>query len=82
MRGETGYQPARMETAVDFGARPAPALPESGVLISPGFSPAIGIPFLLFYGGMWCVFAYAAGYVAIYRIRRSRDTTTDVQRVA
>ena len=71
-RGDGVHQPVESATVVDFGARPAPALPEAGVLIQPTFSAAIGLPFLCFYGSMWCVFAYAVGYLVVVRMRRAR----------
>jgi molybdopterin-containing oxidoreductase family membrane subunit len=77
--GDDGHQASRSETVVDFGPRPAPALPEAGVLISPTFSPAIGLPFLAFYGSMWCVFAYAVGYLIIVRMRRARHQSPSHQ---
>jgi hypothetical protein len=73
--GDGNHQPIRTEARVNFGARPAPSLPEDGVLIAPGFSPAIGLPFLFFYGGMWCVFAYCLGYLVIWRTHRVRQET-------
>ena len=71
-QGDETRHASRGEVLVDFGPRPAPALPESGVLISPGFSAAIGLPFLCFYGSMWCVFAYVVGYLVFWRMRRER----------
>jgi Ni/Fe-hydrogenase subunit HybB-like protein len=68
--GGDDYQTSHGVVMVDFGPRPAPGLPESGVLISPTFSAAIGLPFLFFYGSMWCVFAYAFGYLVFWRMRR------------
>jgi hypothetical protein len=65
-------QPVRSETLVDFGARPRPGLPSTGVLVGPGFSPEIGLPFICFYGGMWCVFAYCLGYITVYRLRQAQ----------
>ncbi len=70
--GDGAHQASRGQVRVNFGPRPATALPESGVLISPNFSPEIGLPFLCFYGGMWCVFGYALGYLVIWRMRRER----------
>jgi Ni/Fe-hydrogenase subunit HybB-like protein len=79
-RGDGVHEPTRSVAMVDFGRRPLPALPEAGVLIGPGFSPEIGLPFLMFYGSMWCVFAYAVGYLVVIRMRRvraeARSTTT------
>jgi hypothetical protein len=35
--------------------------------------PAIGLPFLFFYGSMWCVMAYVVGYLVLVRMRRERQ---------
>ena len=71
--GDGVHQPSLGETIVDFGIRPAAALPEGGVLTSPTFTPEIGLPFLLFYGSMWCVFAYALGYLVFWKMREARQ---------
>ena len=68
-RGDDEALAAQAQVAVDFGARPAPALPEAGVLIAPYLTANIGLPFLMFYGLMWVVFAYAFGYLILYRMR-------------
>jgi hypothetical protein len=70
--GDASNSPIRAQAVVDFGVRPKPALPASGVLVGPGFSPEIGLPFLCFYGGMWCVFAYCVGYLTLWKMRRLR----------
>jgi molybdopterin-containing oxidoreductase family membrane subunit len=70
--GDSSNSPIRAQAVVDFGVRPKPALPASGVLVGPGFSPEIGLPFLCFYGGMWCVFAYCVGYLTFWRMRELR----------
>ncbi len=70
--GDGEHQPTRSEALIDFGPKPVPALPAEGVLIGPGFSPAIGFPFLFFYGSMWCVFAYCVGYLVVVRMRAVR----------
>jgi hypothetical protein len=72
-QGDASHPPSQGQVLVDFGSRPAPALPEGGVLISPNFSPAIGLPFLFFYGSMWCVMAYVVGYLVLVRMRRERQ---------
>jgi len=77
--GDGSNRPIRSQALVDFGARPLPALPTVGVLVGPDFSPEIGLPFLCFYGGMWCVFAYCVGYLVIWRMRRARETWPQVQ---
>jgi molybdopterin-containing oxidoreductase family membrane subunit len=68
--GDDDHQTSHGVVMVDFGPRPAPGLPDSGVLIAPTFSAAIGLPFLFFYGSMWCVFAYVFGYLVFWRMRR------------
>lgn len=70
-QGDSAYSATRAETLVDFGPRPAPALPPEGVLITPYPTAAIGLPFLFFYGIMWVVFFYAFGYLVLWRMRRS-----------
>jgi hypothetical protein len=72
-QGDASHPASQGQVLVDFGSRPAPALPEGGVLISPNFSAAIGLPFLCFYGGMWCVMAYVVGYLVLVRMRRERQ---------
>ncbi len=69
--GGEGYEATRAEIQVDFGSRPAPALPAEGVLISPYPTAIIALPFLLFYGTMWVVFGYVFGYLILGRMRRS-----------
>jgi hypothetical protein len=73
--GDGAHQPIQSETRVGFGPIPAATLPESGVLISPNFSPAIGLPFLFFYGSMWFVFAYC-GYVIVVKMGRLRRASS------
>ena len=70
-QGEGTLAPSRGEVLMDFGVRPAPSLPKDSVLISPYPTAAIGLPFLFFYGLMWVVFAYAFGYLVLYRMRRA-----------
>jgi len=72
-QGDETRHASQGEVLVDFGPRPTPALPEGGVLISPNFSAAIGLPFLCFYGSMWCVFAYVVGYLVFWRMRKERQ---------
>jgi hypothetical protein len=72
-QGDSTHPASQGQVLVDFGSRPAPALPEGGVLISPNFSPGIGLPFLFFYGSMWCVMAYVVGYLVLVRMRRERQ---------
>ena len=73
-QGDDTHRASIGEVLVDFGPRPAPSLPEAGVLISPTFSPEIGLPFLAFYGTMWCVFAYVVGYLVFWQMRRERPS--------
>ena len=75
-QGEDAHAPSRAEILVDFGSRPAPALPAEGILISPYPTAAMGLPFLVFYGIMWVVFAYAFGYLVLWRMRRAARTGT------
>ncbi len=69
--GSNDFGATRSEVPVDFGPRPAPALPKEGVLITPYATAAIGLPFVVFYGLMWVVFFYAFGYLIVWRMRRS-----------
>lgn len=68
--GNDDLSPSQAQVLVDFGPRPPPALPSAGVLITPYATPAIGIPFLVFYGIMWVVYAYAFGYLILWQMRR------------
>ena len=70
--GDDTYRTSNAETVVDFGSRPAPALPRQGVLISPYPTAAIGLPFLLFYGSCWVAFFYAFGYLVLWRMGQVR----------
>jgi Ni/Fe-hydrogenase subunit HybB-like protein len=69
--GNEAFGSNRAQILVDFGARPAPALPTAGVLITPYATPAIGLPFVLFYGIMWVVYFYAFGYLIFWNMRRA-----------
>ncbi len=80
-QGDQSRRASQGEVLVDFGPRPTPALPEGGVLISPNFSAAIGLPFLFFYGSMWCVFAYVAGYLVLWRMRRERQAAAGASKL-
>ena len=68
--GDEQYAPATFDINVDFGARPSPALPRTGVLITPYATPPIAVPFLLFYGTMWAAFIYAFGYLIWWKMRK------------
>jgi len=67
--GDEEYAPTAFDVTVDFGARPTPALPRIGVLITPYATPSIAVPFLLFYGAMWVAFIYAFGYLMLWKMR-------------
>lgn len=69
--GNNLHGASRGEVLVEFGARPAPALPAEGVLIAPYPTAAIGLPFLFFNGIMWVVYGYAFGYLVLWRMRRA-----------
>ncbi len=71
--GGDKFAAAHAVTPVNFGPRPIPDLPSEGVLIAPYPTAAIALPFLVFYGGMWCVFFYV-GYLVFSGFRRSRHT--------
>jgi molybdopterin-containing oxidoreductase family membrane subunit len=75
--GGDAYQASRAEIQIDFGTRPAPALPPQGILIAPYATPAIGIPFLVFYGVIWAVFFYAFGYLVLWRMRRAAGRASE-----
>lgn len=69
--GDEEFATASHETFVNGPARPAPALPREGMLISPTATLWISLPFLFFFGAMWLVFAYSFGYLVLWRMRRS-----------
>ncbi|MBZ5533293.1 MAG: polysulfide reductase NrfD [Acidobacteriia bacterium] len=74
-RGDEEYAPADFNITVDFGARPLPSLPQTGVLITPFATPSITVPFLAFYGTMWAAFIYTFGYLILWKMRSvSQDT--------
>ena len=74
--GDDEYAPTNFDLNVDFGSRPASALPQSGMLISPFATAPIAMPFLLFYGTMWVVFAYVFGYLILWKMRRAGGSST------
>jgi len=53
---------------VTAAPRAAPSLPEEGMLITPYPTLWITLPFALFFGAMWVVFAYVA--FVVWRVRR------------
>jgi len=69
--GDDEFAPATLQQRVAFGQRPNPALPTTGVLITPYATPGIGIPFVAFYGLMWVVFFYV-GYLVLHRMSAAR----------
>jgi hypothetical protein len=71
--GNDTFADTRAQILVDFGFRPAPALPRAGILIAPYATPAIGLPFVIFYGIMWVVYCYAFGYLILWRMRRPKQ---------
>lgn len=68
--GDDAHAASRAEIPLDFGPRPAPALPAQGVLITPYPTAVVGLPFLVFYGTIWGVFVYAFGDLILWRMRR------------
>jgi Ni/Fe-hydrogenase subunit HybB-like protein len=70
--GDDTHRASQSTVTMDFGPRPARALPGAGILISPYFSPEIGFPFLFFYGIMWASFVYSFGYLVLWRMPRER----------
>ncbi len=74
--GDDAFAAVRSQVTVNFGARPAPALPKVAVLIAPYPTPGIGLPFLGFYGLMWIVFFYAFGYLICWKMRRADPART------
>lgn len=72
-RGDDEYAATSFQVRVNFGERPAPALPNVGVLITPYATSPVTVPFVLFYGAMWVVFAYVFGYLILWKMRKVRD---------
>ena len=73
-KGDDMHAPAEAVLNVNFGERPKPALPKLAVLITPYATPAIELPFVLFYGTMWMAFLYAFGYLVLWKMRLSGAT--------
>ena len=73
--GNDANSPASAEAPADFGPCPSPALPDSGILITPYPTPAITLPILSFYGLTWVAVLYSLVYLAFWRIRRSGEDT-------
>jgi hypothetical protein len=69
--GDAEYASSSFDLSVDSSPRPLPALPQAGNLIAPYVTPPIAMPFLLFYGTMWVVFAYAFGYLILWKMRKA-----------
>jgi hypothetical protein len=70
--GGDQYAAARAVASIDFGPRPAPALPSHGVLIAPYATAAIGMPFLAFFGATWIAFIYIGVYLLWIRLPQIR----------
>jgi Ni/Fe-hydrogenase subunit HybB-like protein len=70
--GGDKFAAAHATATVDFGARPEPALPSQGVLITPYATAWIGIPFLMFFGLIWSVFIYVGCYMLFWRMPQIR----------
>lgn len=70
--GGDQFAAAHAAANVDFGARPAPALPTHGVLITPYATAAIGVPFLVFFGATWVAFLYIGVYLLWIRLPQLR----------
>ena len=69
--GDEEFAAASGETTVTGPPRPEPGLPKEGMLISPTATVWISLPFLLFFGAMWVVFAYSFGYLVLWQMRRA-----------
>ena len=70
--GDGLYAATDAAILADFGPRPPRSLPSEGVLITPYWTAAIALPFLIFYGFMWAMFVYAFGYLILWRLPRAR----------
>lgn len=73
-RGDDEYAATDFKINVDFGARPLPSLPQSGMLIAPYATPSVALPFLAFYGTMWIAFVYTFGYLILWKMRKLPQT--------
>jgi len=81
--GGAKFAAAHATAMVNFGARPAPALPSQGVLITPYATAWIGIPFLMFFGMIWSVFLYVGVYLLFIRLPLIRNAQArDVQQTS
>ena len=72
-KGDDDYMPAETTAEVDFGNRPAPALPVEGVLIGSKPALVVALPFLAFYGSCWVVFFYCLGWLVIIKMRNCKS---------
>lgn len=77
--GDADYAPASFDVVVDSASRPLPALPQAGVLINPYATPSVAMPFLIFYGTMWVVFAYVLGYLILWKMRAAASQAAPAQ---
>lgn len=68
--GDKEFAQATNGIPIKFAPRPEPSLPAVNVLATPYATPAIAMPFIIFYGLMWVVFIYGFGYLILYRMRR------------
>jgi Ni/Fe-hydrogenase subunit HybB-like protein len=75
-KGDDTHAPAEAILNVNFGERPKPALPKLAVLITPYATPQIELPFVIFYGTMWVAFAYAFGYLVLWKMRAAGTMAT------
>jgi len=69
--GDEVFAASATVVEIDGSNRPPPGLPAEGVLIEPTWRSWITLPFLLFFGAMWLTFAYAFGYLVLWRMRRT-----------
>jgi hypothetical protein len=67
--GDEQAGPSSGSAEVSSRPRPEPSLPGEGVLITPYPTFAISLPFALFFGTMWIIFAYVA--YTVWRVRRA-----------
>lgn len=68
--GDDDLASASAAGSFEVTPRPAPALPDVGVLITPYPTFWIAAPFLVFFGAMWIVFIYT-GYLIFWKVRRA-----------
>src|SRR5262249_30767058 len=76
--GDEQLAPSAGSADVMASPRPEPSLPQEGMLIDPYPTFWITMPFVLFFGTMWGVFAYVLS--ALRKLRRLGITTAANQR--